>query len=538
MSFSNSKADLDFSFRSPKMEMPVNSKNRRDFLSDVGRGMLATGLGVGLANDLGFSTAFADRGPDSLPLGAHESLVELIRGTPPDKLQPILIAKLKAGEVDNKKLISAAALANAEAFGGQDYVGFHTAMAMLPALEMTKQLPSDRQWLPVLKVIYRNAAQCQQHGGASKATLMTLHAAEHSAEGDIGLKIRDACRSADMKAAEDLFGTLAKASPRDAFNALQPAVQDDINVHRFVFAHRTYGLIGLLGPEYAHTLLRQSVRQMVDFESEHKRHKHPEHPIRTLLPKLLDQYKLDGKTLGKKDPGDEAIDALAKAIYTGPQAQSAEAVAAALAEGIDPEVVGEAISLASNMLVLRQGSDKWRTHGDSSGVHSSDSTNAFRNMARNTDPKYAVSGLIVAAYNSIVQGTFPGQAYPLDDHRKAIKAEDAKGLLAECEEAVKVNDQGRAAAAIQIYGEKGFPVDGVFQTLIKYTISEDGRLHGEKFFHTVGEEYRTTRPAFRWRQITALARVTASAYGYNREDKHGLHAAGYEEACKVIGIDA
>ena len=95
------------------------------------------------------------------------------------------------------------------------------------------------------------------------------------------------------------------------------------------------------------------------------------------------------------------------------------------------------------------------------------------------------------------------------------------GLLAECEDAVKSNDQGRAAAAIQIYGEKGHPVEGVFETLIKYTISEDGRLHGEKFFHTVGEEYRTTRPAFRWRQITALARVTASAYGYDRQDKHG-----------------
>jgi hypothetical protein len=510
--------------------------SRRDFLVDVGRGMLVAGLGTTVAGNLGFSTAFAERGPDALKLGPLESLVELIRTTAPEKLQPILIAKLQAGEVNNKQLISAAALANAEAFGGQDYVGYHTAMAMLPALELARQLPVERQALPVLKVIYRNSQQCQEHGGASQATLMALHAAEHSPEGDISLKIREACRNANMDDAEKLFSTLANASPQEAFNALQPAVQDDINVHRFVFAHRTYGLIGLLGKEHAHTMLRQSVRQMVDFEQEHKRHNHPDNPIRTLLPSLLDQYKLVGKPTGKTDPGDAAVDALALTIYTGPPARSADAVAAALADGIDPEVVGEAISLASNMLVLRQGADRWRTHGDSAGVHSSDATNAFRNMARNTDAKHGVSGLIVAAYHSASHTPFSGDAYPLEEHRASIKATDAKGLLAECEEAVKANDQGRASAAIQIYGEKNFPVDGVFQTLIKYTISEDGRLHGEKYFHTVGEEYRTIRPSFRWRQITALARVTASSFGYNRQDEHGFHAAGYEDACKMLGI--
>lgn len=512
--------------------------SRREFLTDVGRGMLVAGLGASVAGNLGFSTAFADRGPESLKLGSYESLVDLLRSTPPDKLQPILIAKLKAGEVDNKKLISAAALANAEAFGGQDYVGFHTAMAMLPALEMARQLPTERQPLPVLKVIYRNAQQCLQHGGASKPTLMAIHAAEHSEDGDIGLKIRDACRKADMEGGEKLFSTIANASPQEMLNALAPAVLDDINVHRFVFAHRTYGLAGLLGKEYAHTLLRQCVRFCVDHEQSRQRNGRGPSEIRNVLPKVLDQYKLVGKSLGKRDPGDAAVDELAKTIYNGPPARSADAVAAALADGIDLEIVGEAISLASNMLVLRQGADKWRTHGDSAGVHSSDATNAFRNMARNTDPRQAVAGMIVAAYHSASHTPFQTDAYPLENHRKAIKATDAAGLLAEAEDAVKANDQGRASAAIQIYGEKGFPVEGVFGSMLKYTISEDGRLHGEKFFHTVGEEFRTIRPAFRWRQITALARVTASAYGYNRDDKQGFHAPGYEEACKLLGVTA
>ena len=83
------------------------------------------------------------------------------------------------------------------------------------------------------------------------------------------------------------------------FNALQPAVQDDLNVHRFVFAHRTYGLVGLLGNEYSYSLLRQCVRLCADHERERIKHKHAESPIRALMPKLLDQHKLVGKKLGK-----------------------------------------------------------------------------------------------------------------------------------------------------------------------------------------------------------------------------------------------
>lgn len=510
---------------------------RRAFLSDVGRGMLAAGLGTSLAHDLGFSTAFAARGSDSIPLGEYASLVELMRNTPAEKLQPLLAQKIQNGDVELKKLIGAGALANAVTFGGCDYVGFHTAMAMLPALEMSRQLTSGREPLPVLKVLYRNAQQIQSVGGASHTELSAIHAAEH-AEGDLGQQIRDACRKPDMKLGEALL-TQVGDSPLETFNALQPAIQDDMNVHRFVFAHRTYGLVGLLGKEYSYSLLRQCVRLCADHERMRIEHKQAESPIRSLMPKLLDQYKLAGKLLGKRDPGDAAVESLALAIYDGPRDRAAEAAAAALAEGIDPEVVGEAISLASNLYVLRQGSDKWRTHGDSAGVHSSDATNAWRNMARVAEPKHVISGLIVAAYHAGVQSApFPTPAYPTDEQRALIKIDNAKGLLAETEDAIRNNDQGRATAAIQIYGDRGYGVDPVFEMMLKYAISEDGRLHGEKYYHTVREEYRTTRPAFRWRQVVALARVTASAYGYNRDDKHGFRAAGYDEACKLLGVEA
>jgi hypothetical protein len=502
--------------------------------------MLAAGLGTSLAADLGFSTAFAAAGPESIPLGPYAALVELMRSTPANKLQPILAEKLLKGETDLKTLTAAGALANAIAFGGCDYVGFHTAMAMLPALEMSKQLTSNRQPLPVLKVLYRNAQQIQSVGGASKAAMHDdAHAADH-VSGDLSVQIRDACRKADVKQGEALLATVGD-SPLDAFNALQMAMQDDLNVHRFVFAHRTYGLVGLLGKEYSYSLLRQCVRFCCNHEQTRIDRKIPESEIRKVLPKLLDQYKLAGKTLGKRDPGDKAVDELCQAIYNGPNYKAAEAAAAALAEGIDPEVVGEAIALASNQLVLRQGSqgDLWRTHGDSAGVHASDATNAWRNMARVGEARHAVSGLIVAAYHVGVQTSpFKTPAYPTEEHRAMIKGSEAPQLLAEAEDAIRQNDQPRATAAIQVYGELGYPVEPVFDLMLKYAVSEDGRLHGEKFFHTVREEYRTTRPAFRWRQIVGLARVTASEYGYDRNDKHGFRAAGYEDACKLLGVEA
>jgi hypothetical protein len=513
--------------------------SRRQFLESVGSGMLVAGLGPSLAQELGFGSVLARESSEALTFGSYDALVDLLQSTPLDRLQPLLVEKLNRGEANLQKLLAAGALANAEAFGGEDYTGFHTAMAMLPALNMTQMLPSERQPLPILKVLYRNSAQIQALGGPSKKTLRKLHAAEEATVENRELAIRDACRVADVERAEKLFAPLGSGPLDAAFNALQPAMQDEINVHRFVFAYRTRGLADLLGKEYAHTILRQCVRFCCNHEQDRISRKGAESPIRALMPKLLDQYKLASPRFGARDPGDAAVEELARTIYQGPPERSAEAAAAALADRLSPEVVGEAISLASNMLVLKQGPENWRTHGDSAGVHSSDATNAFRNMARLSKPQHAASGLVVAAYHVAVHTPFKTDPYPTADHRSWIKAKDAAGLLDEAEDAVRHNDQGRAAAAIAIYGEGGYLPEAVFDRLLKYTISEDGRLHGEKYFQTVSEEFRTTRPAFRWRQLIGLARVTASAYGYyDREDHYGRRAPGYEEACRLLKVTA
>jgi hypothetical protein len=91
---------------------------------------------------------------------------------------------------------------------------------------------------------------------------------------------------------------------------------------------------------------------------------------------------------------------------------------------------------------------------------------------------------------------------------------------------VRGNLQGHASGIVQRYGQLGHDPRGVFDLLRGFAISEDGALHAEKFFRTTTEEFATTRPAFRWRQLCALARVTASEYG--------RPAAGVAEAKELL----
>ena len=68
----------------------------------------------------------------------------------------------------------------------------------------------------------------------------------------------------------------------------------------------------------------------------------------------------------------------------------------------------------------------------------------------------------------------------------------------------------------------------VFDLMLRYATSEFGALHAEKFNRTVTEEFASTRPAFRWRQLVGLARVIASSYGNT--------AARQKEARHLLGL--
>jgi hypothetical protein len=515
----------------------MTNRNRREFLADVGKGMLVAGVGPALAADLRLASARAADGPERLTFGDREPLVALMQDTPADKLLPILVEKLKGG-TDLGKLVAAAALANARTFGGEDYVGFHTFMALAPSYQMARELPEERRALPVLKVLYRNARRIQEFGGGRKEVLHPVAPADLPRDRPGGELLREAVRRIDAEGAERTFAALAKGPVGEAYNHLQYTIQDEVDVHRVVLVWRAWVMLDLAGTEQAHTLLRQSVHFCLKEERGTRKGNYtPE--VRTLLPKLLDQYRLVGRPLGKREADDAWVEHLAGIVYGGSGAQAADAAAAALAEGMSPEAVGEAISLAANRLVLcdpgRRNGDGGPTkpdgsvHGDSVGVHASDAANAWRNIARVSNERNTIASLIVGAYHTAGQsGGEMKQPHPLPEQLEKVKTRDTDALLREAEAAIKDKDQARVCALVQRYGEAGGAPRPVFDLLLRYGISEDGALHAEKYYRTVTEEFAATRPAFRWRQLVALARVTTSEYGFP--------APGYADACRLLKV--
>ncbi len=75
--------------------------------------------------------------------------------------------------------------------------------------------------------------------------------------------------------------------------------------------------------------------------------------VRTLVPRLLDQHHVLSRATGTRSADDRWVDTFSQTIFRGTPEQAADAAAAALAEGMDPTAIGEAISLAANQLVLR-----------------------------------------------------------------------------------------------------------------------------------------------------------------------------------------
>jgi hypothetical protein len=492
-------------------------------------------VGPALAHDLALAPAWAREEPGTLTFGALDPLVGLMVDTPRDRLLPALVEKTKGG-TELRTLVAAAALANARAFGGQDYVGYHSFMALVPAFEMARELPQERRPLPVLKVLYRNTSRIQAVGGKKHEVLhpvVPAEIAEHKAGGEL---LREATRRRDMEGAERTFAALARGPAGEAFNHLQFAVQDEVDVHRIVLAWRAWAALDLTGKEQAHTLLRQSVRYCVDAEQYVA--KRPRPPgIRALLPKLLDQYGLLEKTVGDRKPDDAWVEQLSRTVYGGNRDRAADAVAAALAEGMAPEAVGEAISLAANRLVLcdpgrtepEDGKPKGSIHGASVGVHASDSANAWRNIARVSNHRNTVASLIAGAYHTAGQnGGQNPEPLPRPEQLEAITTKDPDRLLQMADAAIKEKDQARACALVQRYGDLGQLARPVFDLLLRYAVSEDGALHAEKYYRTVTEEFAATRPAFRWRHLAALARVTASEFGFP--------APGFAEACRLLEV--
>lgn len=487
----------------------MHTVTRRSFLGDIGYGMLTASLGSAMAGQLGAA------GPRLRPIPplrreGLEALIARMQETEADALLPHLVNECKAG-TQLGMLTTAGALANARTFAGSDYEGYHAFMALLPALAMAGQMPKGLEPLPVLKVLHRNTARIRRVGSGRQNPAPVDATA--SPGGDAAHTLRSRVRERDLAGAEAVFVGACAAGLDGAYDELQEVVRDDLNVHRIVLAWRAWDMLRIAGVEHAQGMLRQVVHFCVDEEQSRAKQGHPAPAVRSDVPRILDQHKLLEKPAGTRAPDDAWVDRLASLVFASDRARAADAVAAALAEGFVPEAIGEAISLAGNQLLLHAtGVD--RVHGASIGVHASDAANAWRNVARVLRPEACMASLVTAAYHTAGQAKGVGaEPYAYAEQLAKLTTQDAAGLLRALQSAIELQDQRGACAAMEKYGACGHAAEPAFALLLRYAVSEDGALHAEKYFHTVREEFDRTRPAFRWRRLVGLARVTASEFG-------------------------
>src|SRR5207245_9014643 len=77
-----------------KMNAP---HTRREFLADVGRGMLVATVGYGIARELCLAPAFAADAPDALDFGSLEPLARFMQATPANKPVSALADTMNSG---------------------------------------------------------------------------------------------------------------------------------------------------------------------------------------------------------------------------------------------------------------------------------------------------------------------------------------------------------------------------------------------------------------------------------------------------------
>ena len=520
--------------------------NRRELFIDTAKGMVLAGLGLSVSRDLGLAPAWAAEEPSRLTFGAMEPLVDFLAQTPPDRIISACVGKIRSG-TSLRELVAGAALANARAFGGEDYVGFHTLMALAPAWSMANEAGNHPESaLPVLKVLYRNANRLKERGPGPD-TMGPLPSVPVSSENTASASVRDAARAKNLQKAEQLFAPFASQGPNFGLDALMEMVDDGAEVHRTVLVAKSLELSGFVGTPNAHTLLRQSVHYCVKNESS-VGYVQQSAELRQVIPTLLERHHLltssthRGKAKAAKRMDDAWVTGFSRTVLGATPAAAAEAVALALAEGIHPEDIGEALALGSNFLVLRDkgrrgqaiqpGKPEGSVHGDSTGVHSGDSTHAWRAIARSGNIRTRNSSLILAGYqlarDRSYQGTEILSANPVyfGSVNESAKTVPEGKLALELEIAIRAKDQPRAAALVQRMGDLNMDATIAKGILRKFATSEDGALHAEKYYRTACDDFETTRKSLRWSHLAGLARVTASAYGFK--------APGIEEASSIL----
>src|SRR5262249_54385436 len=218
-----------------------------------------------------------------------------------------------------RELVASAAVANARAFAGHDYVGYHTFMALAPSFAMAELLPEKERALPVLKVIHRNSRTMGSGPGRPADRMGHAEPAELKGDQPAGKLMLEASRAKRLAEADGIFLAAAKNSLHDGYNELQDIVHDEVNVHRVVLAWRSWETIDFTGTDHARTLLRQSIHFCCDERNG------GDQSIRALLPQLMEKYRLMDKKVGTKEGDDSWMEHLSQTVYGGTREDAAGA---------------------------------------------------------------------------------------------------------------------------------------------------------------------------------------------------------------------
>ena len=152
---------------------------------------------------------------------------------------------------------------------------------------------------------------------------------------------------------------------------------------------------------------------------------------------------------------------MSQTIFASTPEQAADAVAAALAEGIAPEAIGEAMSLAANQLVLRDTGRPKPTSAQQAGrqrprrLHRRPRLRLGQRLAQHgplPTPRNAVACLILGAYQCAFDRADRGgdflnwEPYPRAEAREKVADRRRRRLLAGAEAAIRNKDQATACA--------------------------------------------------------------------------------------------
>src|SRR5690349_21185558 len=168
--------------------------------------MLAVLVGPGLAAELGLA---AEDGKDDKAKTSADlaRLSQMIQQTSTKDLLPALGGRLKNG-TSLKQLIAAGALANARAFGGQDYNGYHSFMALCPSYAMAAALPEKERPLPILKVLYRTSTHIHGARCANEDRLAAVEPVKLGDKASAAEQLREATRARKLDQAVQIFAAL------------------------------------------------------------------------------------------------------------------------------------------------------------------------------------------------------------------------------------------------------------------------------------------------------------------------------------------